>query len=426
MLRKAASSSFERVSQEIEKASQELPQARQSLSNQQGVPGNAPAQGWAPWAEQSAHSAAQRAPLDSLKEPQQQGQASQEIHPLSSQQTGSAVSRGSTQSISEAGRLPPSRQNMQRPVSRDGSRHRQPSAELRARIQDAGHIVAACRQGGYNPSQQRATQQRSQGFTARGLRASASQQEQPSSSTQQASQRGPQVPAKDSLQRQQHASQPPARLQGSVLQPQDPNRGRQPPQGPHGAAPAQARHQQTAHAATQGQHWRQSQPATQRLSHAPSRPASAQDQTSTHGPGRQHVSVPQAQQQVEPAMQSSGVSGKSKQGSAMQAASQAAAAHPQSSVTLSHPQSRGLPSSQQPLQASSSQHPCTGENTGVFANSVADKAAQPGHTGENTGVFADDDNDDEDDDWDAEVVKLLESAALSRPSQQPQQAHAQV
>lgn len=75
------------------------------------------------------------------------------------------------------------------------------------------------------------------------------------------------------------------------------------------------------------------------------------------------------------------------------------------------PASKALSHSQQPVSGSSCAATSAAQNTGVFA-------------GKSTGVFANDDEEEEEDEdanWDAEVAKLLENAALSRPDQEAHQ-----
>ena len=448
VLRKDASSSFERVSQEIEKASQELPQSKQACSGQQGKRDGALAHELQPGTEpqdrqaldgmrdspghllasaqctgldalQSVHTAPQRAPLQPMHEQrslsqQRIGRHSQETLHLSSQQTGSAVSRGSSHSISESGRMPPVHSSVRRPLTGP----QQPPAHAGIRGCDAGHILLGYQQGSSSalgPAQQRSAQ-----HIARGLREAASQHRHFPVDCQQGSQRAPPLQRSHPAQGLQHLSQ-----QGKAH-----SLGSFPA---HPTAPAHARLLHSTQSRNQELH----HPAAGNSGHVPTRPSHGQPSAPRRS--MRPVSGSQAEQQRPFAPQSSGPPGLIRQNPAMQTMSQQAAvqqdcgsrAAPLPGKVLSDIQQSNLVSSH-PQDAS--------KNTGVLlrdsSKMVAARSGKSVLSGDqntrpftvkSTGVFAnDDDDDDGDDDWDAEVVKLLENAALARPTQQLDKAPPQV
>lgn len=447
VLRKDASTSFERVSQEIEKASQELPQSKQACSGQQGKRDGALAHELQPGTEpqdrqaldgmrdspghllasaqctgldalQSVHSASQRAPLQPMHEQrslsqQRIGRPSQETLHLSSQQTGSAVSRGSSHSMSESGRMPPVHSSVRRPLTGP----QQPPAHASTRGRDAGHILPGYQQGSSlapGPAQQRSVQ-----HVARGLREAAPQHSHLPVNHQQGSLRVPPLQRSHPGQGLQHWSQP---IKTHSL-------GNFPA---HPIAPAQARLLHSAQ--SRNQELRHHAAGTS--GHLPTRPSHGQP--SAPGRSMRPVSSSQAQQQRPFAPQSSGPPGLIRQNPAMQTASQEAAAQQNRGSREAPLLGKVLSDIQQPNLVSS--HPQdAGKNTGVLLRNSSDMvAARSGKavlsgdqntrpfTVKSTGVFADDDDDDKDDDWDAEVVKLLENAALARPTQQRNKAPPQV
>ena len=468
-LRKTTSSSFERVSQEIEKASQELPQAKQALSRQPsrangtlaedmlpradseayrapqrqpGGPDHAHALGARSRAEHAQHSAAQRTPMQLLGDQrtrahQRAGCSSQEPLRPSSQQSDSAVSRGTTQSISEAGRPPPP----QSKVSRQPSGQQQPAACVGVRVSDAGHILAGSQQPGSTVVRS-ATHQRPAQHAARGLQASAPEHRQPhGSSSQQGPRSGPPPHRGHARQTSQPANQPAQAWSSGIVH--------APPQALPGARPAHTSVMQRATHQAQSQRHEVQHSATARCSsHAssragqdhssaprfvtqPGKSSQAQQQLSgpqSCAPGTSMQRASQAQQHQESGgmpSQQQGVSTqplrdpKTQQHPPREQQSSrlpGLARHNSTILTASDPFSAqtcvsgaALPSSkaasqiQQPGVGSSHPVSAAAQNTGVFA-------------GKSTGVFADDEDDEEDADWDDEVAKLLESAALSRPN----------
>lgn len=398
MLRKSVSASFERVSQEIEKASQELPQANQALSKQHSTGADVLAEDVSANAEQSGPSATQRAPLQLVNETRPQSQhnarhASQGApnpssqrsgDPRLSQQTGSAVSRGSTQSISEAGRPLPAQHNVRRPAPQEG----QPSIAGSTAHRDPGHIVPGQQQS--SVATQGLQQQHVQP-AARGLSSSGPNQpqQQPQSIAAPGSQRGPCLQRPQITQTQQHASRPGPAQQLSV-QPQSAaaNVAFRSRQGPRGSALSQSR------------------PAAAGSSQASQAPS--QGPVSTHAASRQPLRACQPQQHLPSAMQRPPAPGARKHAPTVQTVHPKACKEQEKGVTADQSSGGALRSSQQPGLPSSSHAQGACQSTGVFAK-------------QNTGVFAYDD-DEEDDDWDADVAKLLESTALSRPAQDPQYA----
>lgn len=424
-LRKSVSVSFERVSQEIEKASQELPQAKQALSKQHSrgadvlagdvnagaedsmAPskqhsrgGNVLAEHVSANAEQSGPSAAQRAPLQLVNETRPQARhdarhASQRAPNLSSQQsgdprlsqqTGSTVSRGSTQSVSEAGRPLPAHHNVRRPAPHEG----QPSIAGSTAHGDPGHIVPGQQQSSI-PTQ--GLQQQHVQPAARGLSSSGPHQpqQQPQSNAAPGSQRDPFLQRPQITQTPQHASRP-GQAQQLSSQPHSTsaNVASRSCQRPRGSALAQ------------------SKPAAAGSSQASQAPSQAP--VSTHAASRQLLSACQPQQHHASAVQPPAAPGARKHAPTVQTVHPKACTGQEKGVTADQSSDGALRSSQQPSIPSSSHGQGACQSTGVFAK-------------QNTGVFADDDNDD-DDDWDADLAKLLESTALSRPAQDPQ--HAQV
>ena len=478
-LRKTASSSFERVSQEIEKASQELPQAKQPLSSQPSRPNNilaqdmlpgvnhqaeapqhqsgrrdrdhAPALGTGSQAKHPIHSTAQRMPLEPLDEHrshlhQQAGRSSQDSLRPSSQHSDSALSRGTTQSISEVLRPPP----VQSTESRQPPGQQAPLC-VGVRVRDAGHILPRSQEPGTAIAHGAAQHQRPVQHTARGLHGAALPHRQPQGSLQQGSHRGPPQHRRPAGERTQQASQP-ARAQASAG-------GPAPVQVLPGAGPARSRAWQRAPDTLQHQHNELRHQGTSEPSHAPSR--SGQHQALASRPDVQPVRASQAQQQQQSGPESS-VHGLSKLSAGVSQAlreldsrqqhsdsevsrqafmaSQAQqhqavppsglprlARHESARQIASGPNSartcglgtavsssRALHDIQPPEIWRNRPAPAAGESTGVFA-------------GKSTGVFADGEDDEEEDaDWEAEVAKLLEKAALSRPHEEAQQTTPQV
>ncbi len=467
-LRKTTSSSFERVSQEIEKASQELPQAKQALSRQSsrangmlaedmlpraelqgeqaaerqpGAPDRAPALGARSRAEHAQHSAAQRMPLELLDEQRTQvhqraGCSSQDPLRPSSQQSDSALSRGTTQSISEAGRPPPPHSK----VSRQPSGQQQPPACVGVRVNDAGHILPGRQQPGSDVACNVIHQHGVQ-HAARGLQASAPEHRQPLGESQRVSHRGPPQHNSHARQRQQPASQPAqAQSSGRVSAPLRANSGLA-----HSGASQRAPHQtqsqrhEAQHSAAErcsghtpiraGQdhssaprpvmqpgnslqaqrqlsepHSRAPGTSMQHASQAPQHHHSG-PRTSQQGVRMQPLRGSRAQQYPPREQQSSGLPGLARHDSAVDRASDRTG--PETCVLgAALPSSKAASHIQQPAAGSSRPVLAAAQNTGVFA-------------GKSTGVFADDEEDEEDADWDAEVAKLLESAALSRPNLEP-------
>ncbi len=477
VLRKDASSSFERVSQEIEKASQELPQSKQALSRQSSRPSDAlaqdlpprahceanlapqrqparpdhaPAQGARSRAEHAQRSASQRMPLEPLDEQrvqvhQRAGCSSQDPPRLSSQQSDSALRRGTNQSISEAGHP----LSLQSKVPRQPPGQQQPPASVGVRPNDAGHILPGSHQLGSSAPHGTIEQRCPAQHAARGLQASGPEHRRPpGSSSQQGSRRGPPPHNSHARQRPQPASQPAqAQSSGRVLAPHRANSelaySGAVQRGPY---QVQSQRHEVQHSATAQSSGRAPNRPGQDESFAPrpmmqpldSRQAQQQlcgPQSSASGPSMQRASqAPQhqyygpkppqegvstqplrrmhAQQHARQEQQSSGPPGLTRHNSAMLTAPAPSGA--QTCVSgAALPSSKAPSHAQQPGAGSNCPAPSAAKNTGVFA-------------GKSTGVFANDDEEEEDADWDAEVAKLLENAALSRPDQAAWKAGPQV
>ena len=477
-LRKTASSSFERVSQEIERASQELPQAKQALSSQlripsdllarnvppragkraneapqrqPGEPNHAPTLSTRSRAEQSMQSTGQRLPLVPLNEHRSQlhqrgsGSSQEPLQPVS-QQSDSALSRGTTQSISEAPR-PPSAPGQ---VSRQASGQQPAPMCVGMRVTDAGHILPGSHQPGRAGTHGTSQLQNPASHSAGGLQGAVPQHRGQQSRSQQGSHRDPHPHDSHTRQRPQPASQP--------AQPQGSGRPHPPPWALPSLVPA--RTTQRAPDQVQSQRRELQHTATHHSSsHAPSRPGQAQSSArrpimqpgstsqsqlqlsgpqscasrpslqrpaasqaphphdsgakpSGHGPSMQPLRASQAPQHTPLLQHSSGMPPLARNNSDMQTAS--GPPHAQTCVLgVALLSSKAIPHIRQPEAGSSLPGPSAAQDTGVFA-------------GKSTGVFADDDVEEEDPDWDAEVAKLLENAALSRPDQGAQQTHPQV
>ena len=334
VLRKSASLSFERVSQEIEKASQEMPSARQAPPEQHARPDVPAAPDAAPRAEQSMFSASQQ--------------------PLG-QHAGSAGARHAHSSETH------------------------PAEQLKQRKSQRSPLKPLNRSGSLATQQAtRASQDANQG-PSQPIRCAGSELSTPSMSG---------------------ASQLRVRKQDEQ---------RQMPIGDRGQAQLPARGISLAGSGNAGH------PASVRPPGLVSAHSAALHHTAARSTHHAHQRQPFAdvQQQL--------------LGRHAQLSSHAHGARPQLSQPVSQPPRPQSSALQQPhgldgiyVNSSGSQQPnrtssnySRAQSTGVFA-------------AKNSGIFADDDDGEEDADWDAGVAKLLESAALSRPPQQPSQPVAQV
>ena len=333
VLRKSASLSFERVSQEIEKASQEMPSARQATPEQHARPDVTAAPNAAPRAEQSMYSASQQ--------------------PLG-QQTGSAGARHAHSSgahTAEQLEQNKSQRSPLKPLNRSGS----------LATQQATRASQGANQGPYQP------------IRCLGGELVAPSMSGASQLTVQKQHEQRQMPTGDRGHLQPLARGNPIAGCGAASHPAS---VRQP--GLASASSATLHH--SASKGTHHPHQRQPFAAVQQhLLGRHAQPPSSH----THGV-RPQLSQPVSQS---PRAQS---------------------------LVLQQPQglsSAIYSSSQQPNWLSSNHSKV--QSTGVFA-------------AKGSGIFADNDEGEEDDDWDAEVAKLLESAALSRPPQHPGQPVAQV